>query len=155
MAKNWASLDLGCRLIDFSSDFEGCPPVNILDNGLQKLWLTKEHLPQWFCMCLNDLRDINGIIIRTVGWHCWHAYVTNPRVVNLHVSTDGDNFKLWDTLVAPHQSGGAQLFCISPLSTTIYPYVVFEVVETFGSGSPTEGGVSESVDTINSNLNKK
>ena len=77
--------------------------------------------------------DGEPVIVRSVGWHCWHQYTTNPRVVTVHVSTDGKKFRLWDTFTASARKG-SQLFCCAPLNSSIYPYVALEITDTFGGG---------------------
>lgn len=129
MSKNWATIENGCEVIDFSSEILNNSIKNILRENLNDLWITNEMLPQWFCLHLKN--SYNNITIRTIGWNCWHGYNTNPYRVKLHVSSDGDNFKLWDILIAEKQCSGTQLFCCAPLSTSIYPFIVFEIIETF------------------------
>eukprot|EP01035_Chromulina_nebulosa_P022732 gene22732-29431_t len=83
--------------------------------------------------------------IRSIGWQCWHSYSTNPRTVKIHVSSDGKNnqresqdnkkrtkFRVWDTFEATSQRKGKQIFCCAPIIVSIYPFVVLEVVRTFG-----------------------
>ncbi|MEY2798522.1 MAG: hypothetical protein RIS22_788 [Actinomycetota bacterium] len=48
----------------------------------------------------------------------------------------GSKFRIWDTFTAPSARAGAQLFCCTPINIDIYPFIVFEVVKTFG-GSQT------------------
>lgn len=135
---NWATATLGAKLIDFSSDIKGCEAENILEPNLPDIWLTEHTLPQWVCISLADVhqnvtRELqsNDLIIRTVGWHCWHPYTTNPKSITVHVSADGTKFKLWDTLTAT-QVRGTQLFCCAPINCTVYPFVAYEITETFG-----------------------
>jgi hypothetical protein len=80
----------------------GCPADNMLNSNLPSIWLTEEGLPQWVCISLQHMKEPDGeaVVVRSVGWHCWHQYTTNPRVVTVHVSTDGKKFKLWDTFTA-------------------------------------------------------
>ena len=74
----------------------------MLNSNLPSIWLTEEGLPQWVCISLQHMKEPDGeaVVVRSVGWHCWHQYTTNPRVVTVHVSTDGKKFKLWDTFTA-------------------------------------------------------
>ena len=131
-AINWASSDAGARLIDFSSEIEGCEAENVLNPKLNSIWLTEEGLPQWFCLSLSGIQNVRDVVIRTVGWHCWHPYSTNPKVVTLHVSPDGSKFKRWDSFRATAPQKGTQLFCCAPISSAVYPFLAFEVTEVFG-----------------------
>ena len=159
MAENWANALNGAHIVDVSSEIEGCLAENALNNQLNSIWLTEEGLPQWICISLakvtlnnnnnnnnnhssssssninsnkQDNQENENVIIRTVGWYCWHEYQTNPKVVTIHVSADGSKFKPWDTFTASMSSKEAQLFCCAPISTNIYPYLAIEVTETFG-----------------------
>ena len=153
MAENWANSLNGAHIVDVSSEIEGCLAENALNNQLNSIWLTEEGLPQWICISLakvkinnnnsnnhnnnhkqddDDDNENNNVVIKTVGWYCWHQYKTNPKIVTIHVSADGSKFKPWDTFTASMSSKEAQLFCCAPISTNIYPYVAIEVTETFG-----------------------
>ena len=132
MSVNWASAELGTSLVDFSSQVNDCEAQNVLESSMNSIWLTEEGLPQWFCLSLQNIQKSRDVVIRTVGWHCWHPYTTNPQIVTVHVSSDGSKFKQWDTFKAASPQRGTQLFCCAPISASIYPFLAFEVTETFG-----------------------
>ena len=50
MSKNWATIENGCEIIDFSSDILNNSINNILHSNLNDLWITNNMLPQWFCL---------------------------------------------------------------------------------------------------------
>ena len=131
-ATNWASIEHGVRLVDFSSQVEECEAEHVLDTAVNSIWLTKEGLPQWLCFSLLDASKLQELQIKTVGWHCWHAYTTNPKSVTLHVSSDGSKFRRWDTFTVEAASDQVQLFYCAPISPKVYPYIAFEVTSTFG-----------------------
>jgi len=132
MSVNWASSDLGAKVVDVSSESPDCLSLNALDWNQSSMWMTEEGLPQWISISLKDLNSSGDTVIRTVGWNCWQSYSTNPRKVSIHVSSDGSKYKLWDSFIAPTQRKGDQLFCVAPISTAIFPYVAFEISRTFG-----------------------
>lgn len=132
MSTNWANHILGAKLIDFSSEIVGCEAENVLDNDISSIWLTDDGIPQWLCLSLSEIRASKDIVIRTIGWHCWHPYSTNPQLVTVHVSSDGHKFKKWDTLHAQSPNKSILLFCIAPISVAVYPFIAFEVNHTFG-----------------------
>ena len=133
---NWASLEMGTALVDFSSEVIGCEAINVLDARISKIWLTCEGLPQWLCLSLANVHpEGQNIVIRTIGWHCWHPYTSNPKTILIHVSSDGSKFKLWDHL-SSKESKGTQLFCCTPINSSVYPYIAFEIKEAYG-GSQT------------------
>lgn len=127
---NWATASRGAKLIDYSSQLGGCSAANVLDDDISNIWLSENGAPQWLCISLANL-ERESVILRTIGWHCWHAYLTNPKLVSMHVSGDGAKFKLWDTFVCK-QMRGTQLFSCAPVDTSIYPYIALEVAQTFG-----------------------
>ena len=139
---NWASSTLGAQLVDFSSELEGCEACHVLNELTSSIWLSNdESSSQWLCLSLLNLVHNNGqyhdikqdVVVRTVGWHCWQSYSTNPRKVTIHVSHDCQKFKYWDTFYADRQRRGSQLFCCDPIRVSIYPFIVFEITESFGA----------------------
>jgi hypothetical protein len=129
---NYANYDYGVRLVDYSSEMMDCEANNVLDNKMNTIWLSDEALPQWLCLSLVNLHNVRNVVLRTIGWHCWHPYSTNPKVVVLHVSADGSKFKQWDTFYASGPQKGSQLFCCAPISCALYPFLAFEITEVFG-----------------------
>jgi hypothetical protein len=81
MSLNWASKACGAKIVDFSSEVEGCEAMNVVDPQLSNIWLTDEKSPQWLCLSLNGNFEGQKTTIRALGWHCWHAYTTNPKTV--------------------------------------------------------------------------
>ena len=132
MSINWATDELGASLVDYSSEVPGCEAENILSNTISTIWLSDEGLPQWICLSLHQIMNIRNIVLRSIGWYCWHSYSTNPKVVILHVSADGSKFKQWDTFIVKKPIKGTQLFCCAPISCAIYPFLAFEITEVFG-----------------------
>lgn len=133
---NFANPLFGAKVISSSSEVPGCSAEHVLSEDLSKIWLSEEGIPQWLCISLQDLSNLSSVEVRTVGWYCWHSYSTNPREVRLHVSRDGAKFRIWDTMTADRQRAGSQLFCIEPISASLYPFIAFEIMTTFG-GSQT------------------
>ena len=93
---NWAAADLGAVVISCSSELPGCEAKNILDNDLSKIWLSEDGIPQWISMSLHSISQVEDVEVRTIGWHCWHPFVTNPREARIHVSRDGSKYRIWD-----------------------------------------------------------
>jgi hypothetical protein len=125
---NWASSALGAKLVDWSSQVVGGEAINVLEDN-ESLWLSKPGTPQSVSI---SMKEVDTIVIRTVGWYCWHPYSTNPRKVSVHVSTDGSHFRHWDTLSAKSHARGNQLFSCAPIDTALYPFIAFEINNTFG-----------------------
>ena len=133
-----ANLAAHSVILDVSSEVPGCPSINVLDSDPSKIWLTETGLPQWMSLSLLGMGDENRknkeLVIKTIGWQCWHPYSTNPKSVSLHVSRDGSRFRLWDTFDGP-QKRGVHLFQCSPIAIAIYPYISIEISETHGGDS--------------------
>jgi len=123
------------KLVDFSSEVVDCDAANVLNTeNISSLWLSEDGIPQWLCISFAELSQKNpNLTIQTIGWHCWHPYTTNPREVTVHVSSDGSKFKVWDVLVCDDINRLMNLFCCAPINITIYPYIAFEIVKTWGS----------------------
>ena len=129
---NWATEAAGATIDSFSSQVSGCEAEHVLSPSLSSIWLSEDTLPQFLVISLkNTSASKEDIIIRSVGWHCWHAYTTNPFKVSLSVSSNGKNFKPWDSFVADRNKG-TQLFSCVPISARLYPLLMFEVTQTFG-----------------------
>jgi hypothetical protein len=129
---NWANHIYGAVIVSSSSEIKGCEASNILDDDISKIWLSEEGIPQWICISLENITDINNVVIKTIGWECWHDYTTNPREIRLHVSRDGTKFKIWDTFTAKKLKAGQSLFCCEPISAELYPFIALEIMSTFG-----------------------
>lgn len=129
---NWAAADLGAVVISCSSELPGCEAKNILDNDLSKIWLSEDGIPQWISMSLHSISQVEDVEVRTIGWHCWHPFVTNPREARIHVSRDGSKYRIWDSFEVESMKEGTQLFCCQPISISIYPFITLEILSTFG-----------------------
>lgn len=129
---NWATLSCGAAVVSVSSEVAGCEAHHVLTDDVSQIWLSDTGIPQWICISLQSIPNYQNVEIRTVGWHCWHSYSTNPREVRIHVSRDGSKFRIWDTVSAALQHQGTQLFCCAPISVALYPYIAFEILTTYG-----------------------
>ena len=89
------SLQLLHSLIQSSSEMSGCPITNILEKETKSIWLSDEFLPQEISLNI----DKNYFIhypkkLSAIGIYCWHAYSTNPKVIEILIS----NNKNWNYL---------------------------------------------------------
>lgn len=131
---NLANAQQGAEVIGTSSEVAGCEAGHILTDDLSQIWLSEDGIPQWICLSLFNIPHQEDTAIRSIGWHCWHAYSTNPKEIRVHVSHDGIKFKIWDSLIVTSatQRSGTQLFCCDPIYIHIYPYLAFEIMSTYG-----------------------
>jgi hypothetical protein len=128
---NWAAA--GASVVSYSSEVPGCEAYHVLDSDPSTIWLSEDGLPQWLCISLKGLNvGLDEVEIRSIGWHCWHAYSTNPCEIRIHVSKDGAKFRVWDTFRAEQCRRGVQLFCCVPIQADLHPFIAFEILSTFG-----------------------
>jgi len=66
---------------------EGCPITNILESDEKTLWLSTEELPQEIIINIKkDLFKEMPKKISAIGIYCWHAYPTNPKLIEIQIS---------------------------------------------------------------------
>ena len=80
------------NIIQSTSEMNGCPITNILEKETKSIWLSEEFLPQEIIL------HINKIYFRyfpkklsTIGIYCWHAYSTNPKLIEILISINNTN----------------------------------------------------------------
>ena len=74
-------------IIQSSSEMEGCPITSILESDEKTLWLSTEELPQEITINLKkDLFKEMPKKISAIGIYCWHAYPTNPKLIEIQIS---------------------------------------------------------------------
>ena len=75
------------EIIQSSSEMEGCPITNILEPEDKTLWLSTEELPQEITINLfkSFLKEFPKKI-SSIGIYCWHAYPTNPKLIEVQIS---------------------------------------------------------------------
>jgi len=71
------------------------------------------------------------VFYKCFGFYCWHDYPSNPSIIELLASTDGNNFITW-TVIHAELRAGVQLFQIDPLATR-YNFLKIVIKETFGA----------------------
>ena len=84
---NTSKNDVLLEIIKSSSEMEGYPITNILESDEKTLWLSIEQLPQEIIINLNkDLFKELPKKISAIGIYCWHAYPTNPKLIEIQIS---------------------------------------------------------------------
>ena len=84
-----SSLETISQIIQSSSEMEGCPITNILESEEKTLWLSTEELPQEITINLfkSFFKEFPKKI-SSIGIYCWHAYPTNPKLIEVLISKD-------------------------------------------------------------------
>ena len=79
-------------LIQSSSEINGCPITNILEKETKSIWLSEESLPQEITLHLNkNFFKYFPKKLTIIGIYCWHAYSTNPKLIEVLFSINNSN----------------------------------------------------------------
>ena len=124
------------EIIKSSSEMNGCPVTNLLQSQTKSIWLSSENLPQEIILNLSSKYLISfPQKISAIGIYCWHAYPTNPKLVEIQISKNGivfnslGNFELC-------QKPGQQLFQLDDSLNIIdengFISIKIIIKETFG-----------------------
>ncbi|KAM3145479.1 hypothetical protein pb186bvf_002523 [Paramecium bursaria] len=130
---NYCTQENGVKICNVSSVLPNCSAENILLSERKNVWMSLAGLPQSITLDLTEMQE-RPRFIKCFGFDCWHDYTSNPSVIELWVSTDGENFITWITIY-PELKQGIQLFQIDPLGSR-YKFIKIFIKETFG-GSKT------------------
>ena len=77
------------NFIQSTSEMNGCPITNILDKEQKSIWLSEESLPQEILLHINkSYFKYFPKKISTIGIYCWHAYSTNPKLLEILLSVN-------------------------------------------------------------------
>ena len=80
------------NIIQSSSEINGCPITNILDKETKSIWLSEEFLPQEIILNINkNYFKYFPKKLSIIGIYCWHAYSTNPKLVEILISINNSN----------------------------------------------------------------
>ena len=80
------------ELIQSTSEINGCPITNILEKETKSMWLSEEFLPQEIILHITkDYFKYFPKKLSTIGIYCWHAYSTNPKLIEILISINNLN----------------------------------------------------------------
>ena len=80
------------NIIQSTSEMNGCPITNILEKDTKSIWLSEEFLPQEILLNLNkNYFKYFPKKLSTIGIYCWHAYSTNPKLIEILISINKIN----------------------------------------------------------------
>lgn len=131
---NFCTQENGAAVTHATSAAVGCAPSNVLlpndrVTHTQCLWLSEQGLPQSFTLDLTNLRE-RPKTVRCFGVKCWHAYSSNPAVIDVYIGSQDRGFELL-TSIALKQKAGCQFFAIPPVKLQ-GTFLKVLVKETFG-----------------------
>ena len=80
------------NIIQSSSEVSECSITNVLEENSTLIWISNEELPQEIILNLTQsfFKDFPKKIT-AIGIFCWHAYPTNPKLVEVLISKNNDN----------------------------------------------------------------
>ena len=79
------------NFIQSSSEVSDCSITNVLEDNSSSIWISSEELPQE--IILNISRSFFKEYpkkLSAIGIYCWHAYPTNPKLVEILISKNND-----------------------------------------------------------------
>ena len=128
------------NIIKSSSQVSDCSITNVLEDNSSSIWISSEELPQEITINLSRsfLKEFPKKLT-AIGIYCWHAYPTNPKLVEILISKNDENnfisFGNFDLCLKP----GRQLLQldeendINLLNTENNNYIIKIIIkETFG-----------------------
>ena len=109
------------NFIQSSSEVSECSITNVLEDNSSSIWISKEELPQE--IIINISRSFFKQYpkkLSAIGIYCWHAYPTNPKLVEILISKNNDDnyisFGNFDLCLKP----GRQLLQLDEENDTDY-----------------------------------
>ena len=80
------------NIIKSSSEVSECLITNVLDDISSSIWISNEEIPQEIIINLSRsfLKEYPKKI-KAIGIYCWHAYPTNPKLIEILISKNNDN----------------------------------------------------------------
>lgn len=129
---NYLARSNGVQLLSVTSERQNCAGANVLEGNERQIWVSKEGMPQELEFDLSAVRR-RGKEMQCLGWQCWHPYSSNPSVVDLWVSEDGDNYIKWARCISEIRAGN-HFFRIDPLPRK-YQRLKLVIVETHGAAN--------------------
>ena len=80
------------NFIQSSSEVSECAITNVLEDNSSSIWISNEELPQEIILNLSrSFFKEYPKKLSAIGIYCWHAYPTNPKLVEILISKNNDN----------------------------------------------------------------
>ena len=80
------------NFIQSSSEVSECSITNVLEENSSSIWISNEELPQEIILNLSRsfFKEYPKKLF-AIGIYCWHAYPTNPKLVEILISKNNDD----------------------------------------------------------------
>jgi hypothetical protein len=132
---NYLTQENNAKVVLLSSETKGCSASNILSTDRKAIWLSESSIPQHLVIDLGNLLKKPKSNFKYFGIYCWHAYSTNPKVIELQFSKDSPkgnliSFGKYEIALKP----GTQFFEIrnNKLLDSKFKYMKVIIKETHG-----------------------
>ena len=80
------------NFIQSSSEVSECSITNVLEENSSSIWISNEELPQEIILNLSrSFFKEYPKKLSAIGIYCWHAYPTNPKLVEVLISKNNDD----------------------------------------------------------------
>ena len=90
---NYINEENNTKIIYCSSQTKGCDCKNILSNNRKSIWLSEKNIPQIIIIDISKIeKKPENSFFKYFGIYCWHAYSTNPKIIQLLVSENNKNY---------------------------------------------------------------
>ncbi|KAG5475907.1 hypothetical protein CUR178_03621 [Leishmania enriettii] len=127
---NWALEENGAHVAEVSQEalHIASTASNLLRLREDQLWITGDA-PQHVIVSLSPFHPR----LQYAGWHVWHDYLTNPRMVEIASGASPDTMSA--LLVCQALPGaGTQVWKLPSAIPQDHLYVRFRIMDTFGAG---------------------
>ncbi|KAG5475384.1 hypothetical protein LSCM1_03497 [Leishmania martiniquensis] len=127
---NWALEENGARIAEVSHEAVHIASTasNLLQPREDQLWITGDA-PQHVTVSLSPSHPP----LQYAGWHVWHDYLTNPRMVE--IASGASPGTVSTLLVCQALPGaGTQVWRLPKAIPQDHLYVRFRIMDTFGAG---------------------
>ena len=132
---NYINEENNVKIIYCSSQTKGCDCKNILSNNRKSIWLSEKNIPQIIIIDISKIeKKPENSFFKYFGIYCWHAYSTNPKIIQLLVSENNKNyFDLgnYELIMSP-KTQYFQIENLEKLKNKKIKFIKLIIKETFG-----------------------
>ena len=132
---NYINEENNVKIIYCSSQTKGCDSKNILSNNRKSIWLSEKSIPQIIIIDISKMeKKPENSFFKYFGIYCWHAYSTNPKIIQILVSENNKNyFDLGDyELAMTPKTQYFQIENLEKIQNKKIKFIKLIIKETFG-----------------------
>ena len=131
---NYITSANGVKVLYCSSYKQKCHPNHILNNDHKNLWLSEQGVPQKIILDLRNMESKpSSNRFNYFGVYCWHAYQTNPKLIDVYYSNDNKVYTFLGGFEL-ELIGGVQMFKIENTKGNLndMKYIKLVIKRTYG-----------------------